>query len=224
MSTLHWLESSLNDVISLLISGLLLGAYHVYLRLKLRSNPQYTFQSVTHAARIAWIDVIMADSDKGILGVQTLRNSTMAATFFASTAVLLIMGTLTLSGQSEKLTASWQQLDLMGSMHPGIWITKVLFLLSDFLVAFFNFAMAVRLYHHVGYLIALPDDRRPNAVTPRSVAVHLNRAGRYYSVGMRSYYFAVPLVFWLFGPQFMVAATIVLIAVLYRVDRAPRHL
>lgn len=224
MSTLHWLESSLNDVVSLLISALLLGAYHVYLRVKLRHNPQYTFQSVTHAARIAWIDIIMADDHKGILGVQTLRNSTMAATFFASTAVLLIMGTLTLSGQSEKLTASWQQLDLMGSLHPGIWITKVLFLLSDFLVAFFNFAMAVRLYHHVGYLIALPHDRRPNAVTPRSVAVHLNRAGRYYSVGMRSYYFAVPLVFWLFGPQFMVAATIVLIAVLYRVDRAPRHL
>lgn len=224
MSTLHWLESSLNDVVSLLISALLLGAYHAYLRVKLRHNPQYTFQSVTHAARIAWIDIIMADDHKGILGVQTLRNSTMAATFFASTAVLLIMGTLTLSGQSEKLTASWQQLDLMGSLHPGIWITKVLFLLSDFLVAFFNFAMAVRLYHHVGYLIALPHDRRPNAVTPRSVAVHLNRAGRYYSVGMRSYYFAVPLVFWLFGPQFMVAATIVLIAVLYRVDRAPRHL
>lgn len=221
---LHWIETSLNDLASLLISGLLLLTYHAYLRMKLRRNPHYTFQSVTRAARTAWVAAIMEDDGKGILGVQTLRNSTMAATFFASTAVLLIMGTLTLSGQSEKLTSSWQQLDMVGSLHPGVWIAKVLFLLSDFLVAFFNFAMAVRLYHHVGYLLAVPIDKRPVAVTPLSVAVHLNRAGRYYSLGMRSYYFAVPLVFWLFGPQFMLAATVVLIAVLYRVDRAPRHL
>lgn len=222
MSAVHWLETSWNDLISILISGLLLLAYHVYLRMRLRRNPQYTFQSVTHAARTAWVSAIMADDSKGILGVQTLRNSTMAATFFASTAVLLIMGTLTLSGQSERLTSSWQQLDLFGSPHPGVWIAKVLFLLVAFLAAFFNFAMAVRLFHHVGYLLAVPREQRPAAVTPRSVALHLNRAGRHYSFGMRAYYFAVPLVFWLFGPQFMVAATLVLIGVLYRVDRAPQ--
>jgi Protein of unknown function, DUF599 len=30
------------------------------------------------------------------------------------------------------------------------------------------------------------------------------------------------MVFWLFGPQFMVLATLVLIAVLYHVDRVPK--
>ena len=223
MSDIHWIEEYLTDFIFLGSSALLLAAYHMYLRFRLRKEPHYTFQGVLRATRAAWVADIMSDPARSIVGVQTLRNSTMAATFFASTAVLLIMGTLTLSGQSEKLTTSWHQLNVLGSAHPGVWIAKVMFLLSDFMVAFFSFAMAVRLFHHVGYLLAVPQEKRPAAVTPHTVALHLNRAGRYYSIGMRSYYFAVPLVFWLFGPHFMISSTVVLIAVLYHVDRAPRQ-
>jgi uncharacterized membrane protein len=40
----------------------------------------------------------------------------------------------------------------------------------------------------------------------------------------RAFYFLVPLVFWLFGPHFMLLATCGLIVMLYRVDRAPRAL
>lgn len=45
-------------------------------------------------ARTAWVERIMQNED-GILAVQTLRNSTLVATFLASTAVLLIIGVLT---------------------------------------------------------------------------------------------------------------------------------
>ena len=46
-------------------------------------------------------------------------------------------------------------------------------------------------------------------------------APRYYSSGMRAYYFTVPLLFWLFGPLLMVISSLVLVFVLYRLDRAP---
>jgi len=209
------------DLLFLGASTVLIALYHLYLRYRLRSDPHYTFQAVIRIARTRWVADIMNDPTRVIVGVQTLRNSTMAATFFASTAILLVMGTLTLSGQSEKLTASWHLLNLSGSSHPGIWIAKVIFLLSDFLVAFFSFAMAVRLFHHVGYLLGVPAAVRPDSITATSVALHLNRAGYYYSIGMRAYYLSVPLVFWLFGPWFMLLATLVLIFVLYRTDRAP---
>ena len=52
------------------------------------------------------------------------------------------------------------------------------------------------------------------------MAVHLNRAGRFYSIGMRAYYFAVPLVFWLFGPVFLVIASVGLVVALHRLDRS----
>jgi uncharacterized membrane protein len=211
-----------NDIVSFGVSAALLAGYHLYLRYKLRKNPHYTIQAVNRAARSAWVKSIMEDQSRAILGVQTLRNSTMAATFLASTAVLLIIGTLTLSEQSDKLGNTWHSLNAVGSLQPGLWTAKLLFLLSNLFMAFFSFAMSVRLYNHVGYQLNVPIKERPASINPRSVAVHVNRAGYYYSLGMRAYYFAVPLVFWLFGPHFMVAATVVLIAVLYHIDRTPR--
>ncbi len=49
----------------------------------------------------------------------------------------------------------------------------------------------------------------------------LNRSGNYYSLGMRAYYLSVPLVFWLFGPLYLLIASIGLVVALYHVDRAP---
>jgi uncharacterized membrane protein len=51
----------------------------------------------------------------------------------------------------------------------------------------------------------------------------LNRAGIYYRVGMRAYYFTVPLLFWLFGPLLLLGATVLLVYFLYHLDRAPRR-
>jgi uncharacterized membrane protein len=217
------MNEAITDISSLAAGLVLLAAYHIYLRLKLRRNPHYTIQAVNRAARSAWVKGVMLDESRSLLAVQTLRNSTMAATFLASTAVLLIIGTLTLSEQTDKLASTWQSLNMVGSLHPGLWTAKLLFLLSNFFIAFFSFAMSVRLYNHVGYQLNVPLKERPSYINPRSVAFHLNRAGYYYSIGMRAYYFAVPLVFWLFGPLFMLAAALVLIAVLYHVDRAPQY-
>lgn len=216
------MTAPINDIVSSCASAALLAGYHLYLRYKLRKNPHYTIQAVNRAARSAWVKSIMEDQSRAILGVQTLRNSTMAATFLASTAVLLIIGTLTLSEQTDKLATTWHSLNVIGSLQPGLWTAKLLFLLSNLFMAFFSFAMSVRLYNHVGYHLNVPIKDRPPSINPGSVAVHVNRAGYYYSIGMRAYYFAVPLVFWLFGPHFMVAATVVLIAVLYHIDRTPR--
>ena len=210
-----WLSEYGGDFISFTLCSVLLFAYHVYLGIKLRKHPEYTIQAVNWATRRAWVESTMEDPERGVLAVQTLRNSTMAAT-------LLIIGTLTLSGQADKLASAFHKLNIIGSHYPELWIIKLILLVSDFFVAFFAFSIAIRLFNHVGYQINVPAATRPKNVSPAKVAIHLNRAGNYYSIGMRAYYFAVPLVFWLFGPQFMVLATLVLIAVLYHVDRVPK--
>jgi uncharacterized membrane protein len=71
-------------------------------------------------------------------------------------------------------------------------------------------------------MINVPYTLDHKAVSPDHVAEHLNRAGSYYSIGMRAFYFIIPLVFWLFGPHLMLIATVGLIIVLYRIDRAPK--
>lgn len=223
MLTSDWFDSIKIDLICFIFSITGLGLYQLYLRHRLREDPAYTVQAVNVIARTAWVENVM-EHGKDIMAVQTLRNSTMAATFLASTAVLLVMGTLSLSGQSAQLESSWHALNKLGATHGEIWIFKLLLLMMDFFVAFFSFTMAVRLFNHVGYMINVPLSLAHKSISPRHVGAHLNRAGKYYSIGMRAFYFAVPLVFWLFSPIFMLAATAVLISVLFHIDRAPSEL
>ncbi|HTN93801.1 MAG TPA: DUF599 domain-containing protein [Gallionella sp.] len=211
-----------NDIASFLVSVLLIAAYHIFLRYKIKHDPTYTVQAVNKIARTAWVETIMEDERNAVLAVQTLRNSTMAATFLASTSVLLIIGVLTLSEQGDKLEAHWHALNMVGAINPMLWMVKLLLLLLDLFVAFFGFSMAIRIYNHVGFLINVPVRLNHKMITPAHVATHLNRAGHFYSMGMRAYYFLVPLVFWLFGPHFMLVSTIVLLLALYRIDRAPK--
>ena len=213
-----------NDIVGAGLSCLLLVAYHLFLHMRLKGDPLYTIQAVNAFSRATWVDTIMSSNNKDVLAVQTLRNSIMGATFLSSTAVLLIIGVLTLSGQGENLNSTWHSLNIFGAAHAELWLTKLIALLLDMLVAFFSFAQAIRLFHHVGYMINVPVSTRHHAFTPEHVALHLNRAGKFYAIGMRSYYVAVPLVFWLFGPHFMLLSTVVLIPILFYLDRAPRAL
>ena len=212
------------DIVAFGCSVTLLIAYHRVLAAKVRRNPAYTVQAVNVIARTAWVESIMRDGKKDVLAVQTLRNSTMAATFLASTSVLLIIGVLTLSGQGDKLDSTGHALNAIGAKHSELWLIKLLLILLDLFFAFFSFSMSIRIFNHVGYMINVPLAMDHKMISPAHVAVHLNRAGHFYSIGMRAYHLVVPLVFWLFGPQFMLASTVGLIWVLYRLDRAPKLL
>jgi uncharacterized membrane protein len=210
-----------SDIAGFGASLALLAAYHAYLRYRLSKDPGYTIQRINDLVRTAWVEDIMRRRE-GILAVQTLRNSMMAAVFLASTAVLMIIGVLTLSEQGERLRTTWQALDVFGAASSRLWLTKMLLLLIDLLVAFFSFAMAIRLFHHVGYMINAPQNEDLAAANPAHVCGHLNRAGHFYSIGMRAYYYTVPLLLWLFGPHFMLGGTVALVISLHYLDRAPR--
>ena len=208
------------DALSFIASAALIIAYHIFLSRKVKRDRTYTVQAVNIIARTAWVETIMQER-RDILAVQTLRNSTMAATFLASTSVLMIIGILTLS-EGGKLEATWHALNIVGAQAPELWLVKLICLLLDMLVAFFSFSMSIRIFNHVGYMINVPLVLKHKMITPAHVATHLNRAGKFYSTGMRAYYIIVPLVFWLFGPHFMFIATVGLLIVLYRLDRAPK--
>jgi len=209
----------LSDALAFAASVALLAGYHLFLAWRVRHDPAYSVQSVHAIVRAAWVESVMQDG-RDVLAVQTLRNSTMAATFLASTAVLLVIGVLSLSGQGDKLQNTWHTLNLFGATDPALWLVKLLCLIVDLSVAFFSFALAVRKFNHVGFLINVPKDFDHPLVTPRYVAAYLNSAGRHYTVGMRAYYFLLPLVFWLFGPHLMIGAAAALVFILYHLDRA----
>lgn len=213
-----------NDFIALAVTVALIAGYHVYLRRLARSNPSAVLSSVATLARTAWVDMIMAGSGNDILAIQTLRNSTMAATFLASTAVLLMVGVLSLSGQATTLKDAWHVLNIAGTPSPEIWLVKLLTILLVLFYAFWNFTNAIRVFNHLGYMLPLNPGSGDAGFSPSQVAIELNRGGRFFSLGVRSYYYVIPLVCWLFGPLYMVAAACILVGIMLPgVDKTPVH-
>lgn len=212
----------LYDLAGFALSVTAVVVYQIYLGWRTRRDPASSAQDILLARRAAWVETVMRER-RDILAVQTLRNSTMSASFMASTAILLIIGVLTLSAQGDKLSGTWHALNFLGQFAAEMWLFKLLVMLFDLLFAFFSFSMAVRLFHHIGYQINVPLDPQDETAQLAHVAAQLNRAGIYYRIGMRAYYFTVPLLFWLFGPVLLLGATALLVYFLYHLDRAPRR-
>ena len=216
-----WNDSMGTDLGALVASAALVAGYYALLWRRAQRDPHFTIHGVNDTARTLWVEYVMANPSRDVMAVQTLRNFTMSATFMASSAALLILGTLTLTSQGETLARTWHAVSLGGSSSPELWIVKIMTLLCAFIVAFFAFTWTVRLLNHVVFMINVPDAASHPGLGPRHVAYRLVRAGHFYSVGIRAFLAAVPLAFWLFGPLYLVIATIGLVFVLHYVDRSP---
>lgn len=204
------------DLSTFALCATLIGVYQVRLSRNIRRNPTHTVQGMNTQARIAWVERMITEN-RDISAVQTFRNSMMAASFMATTAVLLIFGILNLLANAEKLGAAFHGLNSWGSQEPGMTVFKLMLIVVSFFVAFFAFALAVRGYHHAGYLINAPASGAHGAAPHKTVQV-LNRSSMYYMAGMRAYYFTVPLVLWVFGPVWMLLGTVALLLVLRHLD------
>lgn len=207
------------ELAALLLSLAMLGAYRGWMAARLRTDPLFTIQAYHQHVRRRWARLILADPSQAILGVQTLRNSTMGATFLASTVLLLLGGALSLVGRPDALGSLWPGIELEASRHPLVWSAKVLILVGDLFVAVFAFVMAIRLYTHLGYQVSVRPEDDPRGASVERVVALLDRAGALFSLGLRACYLAMPVVLWLFGPLPLVLATAVLVAVMARLDR-----
>jgi uncharacterized membrane protein len=108
----------------------------------------------------------------------------------------------------------------VGSQNEALWFVKLLLLTVDFFFTFFNFSLAIRHYNHVSYMINVPSERDALA-TPDYITQVLHHGTIHYTIGMRGYYLAIPLALWLFGPTWLLLGTLILVIVLFKLDRMP---
>jgi uncharacterized membrane protein len=206
-------DASLHELAASAFSLALIAGYHFFVRVRARRAPDSTIQGVVNRAREAWVERMMREN-QGILAVQTLRNSIMAATFFATTAVALVVGTITLSTQSGALR---HVSETLAASDERWWFLKIVVLLVDMLCAFVFFSQSIRYLAHVSLMVSAP----PDTASPTLVAKLLVQAGRFHTRGMRCYYYAGPMLFWIFGPVYLVGASCALVVALHFLDKSP---
>lgn len=208
----------LGEVTAIGLSILVFLGYEVYLRRAGAASPMAVARTAHAAMRAQWVETVVGHPGTEILAIQTLRNSIMAASFMASTAVLALIGALNVSGFSSA-TGPISHLGAVHTAEEMVQVAKVILLVGTFFASFMFCAMAVRFFNHAGYLItsAVAEEERP---TRKSLATaYLNRAGHQYSLGLRAFFACVPLLAALFSTYLMLPATLLLVWLLYQFDQ-----
>ncbi|MFA5110860.1 MAG: DUF599 domain-containing protein [Desulfobaccales bacterium] len=210
-------ESSRWEICYTCASFLILLIYHIRWIYLIRNQPLRTSVGITNHLRGHWVEHIMEEK-LDILAVQTLRNWVMASSFLASTGILICLGLLSVAASPEKMAEITPSLSMLVREHRVLWLFKLMVLIVDFFFIFFSFCMAIRYFNHVNFMINVPSTLA-HKITPDYITNILNNGTMHYTMGMRGYYFAVLLFLWLFGPIWMLIGTVVMVIVLYHLDR-----
>jgi uncharacterized membrane protein len=222
----HWIgdmismetgNATIRDLLVLAAFALLV-MYHIHFYFALKRNPAKTSIGLTNQLRAAWV-ATMSRNIPDVIPVQTLRNQIMSASFLASTAVLLSLAMLhvAFTPPSEVLSVS-HILHFLGDQDQALWRFKWLALAIDLFFAFFSFTLAIRHFNHASFMVNIPEQADPR-VTQDLLTQTLNRGAIYNTMGMRGYYFTIPLIMWLFSPIWLLVGVVALVIILYFLDR-----
>lgn len=202
--TINWL--------ALGVSLLLLAAYELLIWRHASRHPLSLARSAHARLRALWVHVMGREAGSEIIAVQTLRNSLMSATITASTAMLGLMGTVTLIAPAL----------LTGAEHGLAWGPHLMCQLLLMLALFASYvasAMAVRYYNHTGFIVTLPPGSEERSRMQPVAEHYIKRAGILYGWGLRFFFYAAPLAAGLVKPLALPAFTVALLGVLVIFDR-----
>lgn len=146
--------------------------------------------------------------------IDSLRQGTA---FFASASMIAIGGGVALIGNSDRLRGLAQDLTLAAdTMQVALKIILALAFLAN---ALLKFVWAHRLFGYCSILMAaVPNDAADPTATPRAAqAAEINiTAAKNFNRGLRSIYYALAALGWLFGPAGLVLAGLASTTVLLR--------
>ncbi|MGB7242584.1 MAG: DUF599 domain-containing protein [Sulfitobacter sp.] len=160
----------------------------------------------------------MVTREPRIFDAQTLGSLRQGTSFFASTCVIAIGGTLALIGNADRLAGVAEDLTLI-SHTARVLEVKLLVLVLFLTNAFLKFVWANRLFGYCSVLVAsVPNDANDPACYHRAhQAAEINvTAARSFNRGLRSIFFALSVVAWLAGPIALIAASFFTLCVIWR--------
>lgn len=160
----------------------------------------------------------MITREPRIFDAQTVATLRQGTSFFASTCVIAIGGTLALISNAERLSGLAE--DITALYHPIFVLEIKLAVMLAFLTnAFLKFVWSNRLFGYCSVLMgAVPNDpNHEDAPKLAAKAAEINiTAARSFNRGLRAVYFALASVAWLAGPFAFLAAGIFTVGIIWR--------
>lgn len=165
-----------------------------------------------------WMNHMAARSDRLIDSriIEALLNN---ARFFASTAILILAGLVTMLGYGEEGQAILSNLPFVMESSPFMWEIKTLLLIIIFVYAFYKCTWAIRQYSYVCMLMGSAPDgvvEFPKREYAAQCAELVSNSARHFNMGMRGYYFGLAVLSWFIHPVLFMVTTAWVLMVLYR--------
>lgn len=189
---------------------------------KRRSATEICLASVMHMYRREWMMQMMYRENRmsDMSAISTLERN---VSFFASSALIILAGVLTLLGYIDQAIRLFRDLPLAAEQTHLQWEAKIFLLVVIFVYAFFKFTWSLRQVGFAAVLIGAAPHAGDTVVgeheirqTSERVARVVSMAANHFNFGIRSYYFALAVLAWLVSPWLFVAATALVVFVLYR--------
>ncbi|MET0049421.1 MAG: DUF599 family protein [Sedimenticola sp.] len=178
--------------------------------------------SVMHMYRQQWMMQMMRREHR-IADMSAIASLERSVAFFGSSALIIVAGLLTLLGYINEAMALIRNLPLSVPQSELLWEAKILLLLVIFVYAFFKFTWSMRQNGFATALMGAAPLAEDQSVTEgerqdaaERIARVISMAAHHFNFGIRSYYFALAALVWFWNPWIFMAATALVVYVLYR--------
>ena len=169
--------------------------------------------------RRRWIRTMLG-RELRVIDTTIVANLINGVGFFASTTILIIGGLLAMLGAGDLAVRTLAALPYETTTTLTLWQIKILLLLVIFIHAFFKFAWSLRLTNYCSTLIGgAPYPPLEEDVIERystNVAELANLAGLHMNRGVRSYFFGLAAISWIYHPALLIVATLWVTVTVYR--------
>ena len=206
--------NELTDWALVAVSVLLFCLYEGYVWRRGRAHPDRMARHAHARMRVAWVASLNDRPGFEIVAVQALRNSLMSATIVASTGALALMGSVTLAGTTVRESIAHFE-------SAGVTVRPVLegLLVVTLFASYVCSSNAMRYFNHACFVMAMPVGSEERATWAPLANDYVERAGTFYSWGLRTFMMVAPLVAGIVEPVTMPPMTLLLVAVQAHFDR-----
>lgn len=176
--------------------------------------------------RREWFKRVLQHENR-IADVAALSSLLTGATFFASTAILVLGGLVAMLGASDRVVDVIAELPFARQESELFSRVQIILMIGVFVYTFFKFTWAIRQYHFCTILIgAAPftkelQEHDDYVETMTQVASH---AAEDFNQGLRAFYFAFAAIAWFFHPWLSVASSALVVYILHQREFQSRTL
>lgn len=222
---MNWTDRiALFELLDFVALGLVFGFWLILgWRIERTNAKAQSVSQIMASYRRDWMQQMLTREPR-IFDAQTIATLRQGTSFFASTSVIAIGGTIALIGNAESLETVAEDLTLT-TQPTVVWEIKLLLVLFFLTNAFLKFAWSNRLFGYCSVLMAAvpndPDDARATVIAGKAGEINVT-AARSFNRGLRSVYFALAALAWLGSAWLLIFAAFLTLMVIWRREFASR--